>query len=62
MTSPECQEIVQWIIMDEPLYVMRRSLVSGNSLKKKLRLLRKTIFTAEGPQKKRGPPRRWPGR
>ena len=29
LTSPGCNEIVQWIVMDEPLYVLRRSLVSA---------------------------------
>ena len=23
LTTPECQEIVQWIVMDKPLYVRR---------------------------------------
>ena len=32
LTTPECQEIVQWIVMDKPLYVRRWGL---------LRLLRK---------------------
>ena len=30
LTSPGCNEIVQWIVMDQPLYVLRRSLVSAN--------------------------------
>ena len=28
LTTPECQEIVQWIVMDKPLYVRRWGLVS----------------------------------
>ena len=35
LTSPGCNEIVQWIVMDEPLYVLRRSLVSAKFWRKK---------------------------
>ena len=28
LTTPGCQEIVQWIVMDRPMYVRRRTLVS----------------------------------
>ena len=30
LTTPDCQEIVQWIVMDRPLYVRRWGLVSMN--------------------------------
>ena len=29
LTTPGCAEIVQWIVLDKPLYVKRNGLVSG---------------------------------
>ena len=29
LTTPGCAEIVQWIVLDKPLYVRQKGLVSG---------------------------------
>ena len=31
LTTPGCQEIVQWIVMDRPMYVRRWSLVRAQT-------------------------------
>ena len=40
LTYPNCDEIVQWIVMDTPLYVRRDGLVS----------IEQTLFLLLGPQ------------
>ena len=55
MTTPECQEIVQWIVMDRPLYVRRWGLVSINMGKIYTVLFSTQIhaqFPGEAPQEK----------
>ena len=55
MTTPDCQEIVQWIVMDRPLYVRRWGLVSIN-MGKNFTVLFSTLihaqFPGEAPQEK----------
>ena len=35
LTTPSCDEIVQWVVMDKPLHVRQNGLVSFNHANKK---------------------------